>query len=473
MSPLTCFKCGKPGHKAFECWGGESTSSFYQPAVVSGSTPSKITCYACGEEGHKSNQCPNKNGSVKAEPNLIKHVKAEPKEVPAKPMRRIWRNQNHDTVLSMKVNSQEASVLLDSGSSITVVPESMVAQGQKTGDTVAIRAFGAKTNLLLPMVEVPFEVGTLKWTEPVALAPVEDGYEQEVVYGLNLMSRRGMDLVLLANKGNTANVRRLTAWAQSENFSQGEEKEAVVVAVERPVGKSSEESTGDGKPVEDRPAGVPEPVANVEAIGGQRSKVGFLVEKDEEYAEGALAVELESGDEPRRLRRLTVINDWEIDKEEDGKRGGACADLEPPVISNGGLATPRTDSSVVGRTESRLEACHHSKVCFCDMCINVLSSMKSRSSCKKLQDGILQLTELDLKIVKQPEKDHQTEDDLSRQAWESIEGQPCRADTGNKEPLNKQSRSTGFILVGGDVGTEAHIEERNVMKDREKEKDKG
>ena len=245
------------------------------------------------------------------------------------------------------------------------------------------------------------------------------------------------------------------------------------MAVERPVGKSSEESTGDGKPVEDRPAGVPEPVANVEAIGGQRSKVGFLVEKDEEYAEGALAVELESGDEPRRLRRLTVINDWEIDKEEDGKRGGACADLEPPVISNGGLATPRTDSSVVGRTESRLEACHHSKVCFCDMCINVLSSMKSRSSCKKLQDGILQLTELDSKIVKQPEKDHQTEDDLSRQAWESIEGQPCRADTGNKEPLNKQSRSTGFILVGGDVGTEAHIEERNVMKDREKEKDKG
>ena len=36
MSPLTCFKCGKQGHKAVDCWGGENSS--YQPAVGSGSS---------------------------------------------------------------------------------------------------------------------------------------------------------------------------------------------------------------------------------------------------------------------------------------------------------------------------------------------------------------------------------------------------------------------------------------------------
>ena len=98
--------------------------------------------------------CPNRNGNGKAEPNLIKNIKAEPKDVPVKPIRRIRKSHPTDSCLSMMVNSQEASVLLDSGSSITVVPESMVAQGQRTGDTVAVRAFGAKTDLLLHMAEV-------------------------------------------------------------------------------------------------------------------------------------------------------------------------------------------------------------------------------------------------------------------------------------------------------------------------------
>ena len=47
------------------------------------------------------------------------------------------------------------------------------------------------------------------------------------------------------------------------------------MAEERPVGKSREESTGDGKQVVDRPACVPEPVADIEATGGQRSRVEF------------------------------------------------------------------------------------------------------------------------------------------------------------------------------------------------------
>ena len=415
MSPLTCFKCGKQGHKAVDCWGGENSS--YQPAVGSGSSfgsgPGKINCYACGEEGHKSTQCPHKNRIVKTEPNLGKQVKAEPKEVPSKPMRRIWRNQHHDTVLKMKVNSQEAPVLLDSGSSITVVPETMVAHAQRTGERVAIRAFGAKEKLLLPMAEVPFEVGSLSWMEPVALAPVEAGCEQEVVYGLNLLSQRGMDLVLLANKGNPVNVRRLTAWVESKDLCQRERKEAVVVAAVSGR-KSREESTGDGKPVEDRPAGGPEPAVNEEAIGGQRSEDGLLEEKEEEYVE-ALAEELQSREKPMRLRRLTIISNLELEEEEGSKVGGACVGgaCVTPAINSGELDSSETAyetaSGVVGRTREELEACQFPMVCFCDVCLNSLSNNKSSS----LEKG--------------------------------------------EEPKIQQSRTTGSISIGGDVGS-AHIE---------------
>ena len=411
---LSCYKCGKPGHKAAECWGEENSPRFYQPAVGSSSGLAKISCYACGEEGNKSSQCPNKNGIGKTDPKFLKQVKAEPKEVPSKPMRRIWRHQNHDTVLKMKVNSQEASVLLDSGSSITVVPENMVVQAQRTGETVAIRAFGAKQHLVLPMAEVPFEVGDLHWVEPVALAPVEEEVEQEVVYGLNLLSKRGMELVVLANRGNQANVRQLTAWAQPKSGFQEDEKEVEVVAAVSDR-KSGEESTGDGIPVEDRPAGVPEPVVK-EVLEEQRSEVGCLVEEEEEYDE-ALALGLQSREKPLRLRRLTVIRDLKLDEKEGSEMGRVCA---TPAISGEGLDSSETSSGVVGRTGEELEACHYPMVCFCDVCINLLSSVKSNSLNKD-------------------------------------EIQPGRAASGEEKPKVQQSRLTGFISIGGDVGI-AHKE---------------
>ena len=283
---VTCFKCGKQGHKAFEC--GVEETSFGSQAAGFSSNP-KITFFSCGVDGHKSTQCPNKNENGKAEPPLLKNIKAEPKGVPARPVRRIRSHPNRDTVLEMTVNSQAASVLLDSGSSITVVPETMVAQAQTTGETVEIRGFGAKESLVLPLAEVPFEVDTLSWTETVALAPAEAG-EKEVVYGLDLVSTRGMKLVYLAN-----------------------------------VLKSREVSTGDGMPAADRPAGGPEPAVNVgeqeeleeveevEELEEQKSDVGFLVEEEEEYAEEKMY----------RMRRLVIVdNSLDFSTTDPGVVGG-------------------------------------------------------------------------------------------------------------------------------------------------------
>ena len=293
VSNSNCFKCGKPGHKAFECWQGKSSSGnpgSFKPAVNPSSTPTKIICYTCGEEGHKSPQCPK-----------IKLEKTALKEGKAKPLRRIWNSQPSDTVLSGKVNGVEVSILLDSGASITVVPEAMVTPEQRTGDTVAVKPFGSKEPLLLPTAEVPFQIGTMGWVEHVALAPLEEGYENEVLYGLNLKSQRGLELVLLANRLEQAGVLRVTTRAEAKETFQREGEEACVVAAEQPsvrpvnVEMSSGESSGEGKPVEDRPAVcVPESVASESAIGKERSEDVILDEMEEECVAESLAEELDA-----------------------------------------------------------------------------------------------------------------------------------------------------------------------------------
>ena len=53
-SSSNCFKCGKVGHKAFECWQGKGSSNSIgspRPVASGSSAPAKVICYTCGEEG--------------------------------------------------------------------------------------------------------------------------------------------------------------------------------------------------------------------------------------------------------------------------------------------------------------------------------------------------------------------------------------------------------------------------------------
>ena len=371
------------GHKAIDCWQSKGGAT----GLVDPSSSKVIKCFTYGEEGHKSPQCPK--------------IKKEKGTAEAKPLRRIKGNHGTDTVLTMAVNGQKVQVLLDSGSTITVVPETMVAQAQKTGDKVALRAFGAKQPLLLPMAKIPFEVGPLRWVESVALAPVEEGVDIEVVFGLNLMSRRGIDLVILANEGNPDTEHRLTDLKQAREDSKGEKAEIEIEAeaAEQPKVESirsekiCEESTGEGVSVADRPAETPKPAASEDKSDKKRSKAEGLVEKEE------------NGRGDLRLRRLVVINDFKPGEEKELR--SPCIQEEKVrrlvVVDSRGVAPSRKKPSVVRRMESKLEACQHqSKVCFCDVCIDVLSSVEPRGSCKKLQERTLHLTEFASKIIKQP-----------------------------------------------------------------------
>ena len=232
-SSLKCFRCGKIGHKVADCWQGGGVASG-TGAKAASSSGGKVVCYTCGVDGHKSTECPKREGSGKGSVS--------------KPVRQLWVRDSRDTVIEGVVNGKGASLLLDSGAHITIVPEDMVEEKLRTGKSVCVRPFQSKTFIKLPTAKVRFELeGLDAWEEEVALAPVEQGKESEVLYGLDLKSARGLDLVILANRQGEADVRRVTTRAEAKREVEEKKETSRVVEVEKPR----------VRPVGAKPAGVP------------------------------------------------------------------------------------------------------------------------------------------------------------------------------------------------------------------------
>ena len=213
-SSITCYKCGRVGHKAADCWRG-GTSGPKAVSAPSGGAAQKVVCYTCGEEGHKSPQCPRN----------VRSDKGSNKEVKPKAVKRVWMSQPKCVLLDGIVNGHSTPILLDSEAAISIIPESMVREDQKTWASVAVKPFGASKPMLLPIASLPFTIGDLEWEETVAVAPLQDGVEEEVLYSLDLLSDRGLQLVSMANSGKPREVYRVTTRAQAKTELEERKKE--------------------------------------------------------------------------------------------------------------------------------------------------------------------------------------------------------------------------------------------------------
>ena len=221
-SSLTCFTCGKVGHKAADCWQGKSGSSGSSRAPVSSGSSGDtkpIICYNCGEVGHKSPQCPkpkvDKTSQKESVPKSLRRICGAPGVTP-KP----------DDKIQGLVNGMEATIVLDSGAQISAVPEDMVAEAQKLTETTTVSPFGSES-LTLQTAEVVFEIGGMSWKERVALIPTDKGFRREILYGIGLMTERGVALVRYMHElRQKQEIRRVTTRSERKKEREEEVEEA-------------------------------------------------------------------------------------------------------------------------------------------------------------------------------------------------------------------------------------------------------
>ena len=298
-----CFTCGKPGHKASNCWQDKEGMSNSKPWSREGREPYrehyrepyrepyrehnresyrepyKIICFNCNEEGHKAPQCPKLK------------VKEEAKGEGAKtrPLKRLRASSTSEDEIPGKVNGVDVLVLLDSGADVTIVPEHLVSKEQLTGETTWMKPYKAKEAFACPIARVPFTMGGMQWVEEVAVDTECSEAEEEILYSLDIKSDRGLKLIIYVNEmEEKAKINRVTTRSEAAKQKKDEAVVASVMEKEKPKVKvvSGDQAVGSN------------PVAETTVMVKPRVSTSMLtkalkdlvMENKEEEEQGILAI---------------------------------------------------------------------------------------------------------------------------------------------------------------------------------------
>ena len=148
---ITCWNCGKKGHKTRECKGGRGTKSEERNRDAK-----EINCWRCGKAGHKAKDC--KSGEVPKSNYLVSTWDEDHEEIPDQLLMQQYQweetKTNYTIVSQRKCEDDNLDIILDSGAQISIFrdqglllnvhesPTSIVVKGVSNDEK------GVKTNMV-------------------------------------------------------------------------------------------------------------------------------------------------------------------------------------------------------------------------------------------------------------------------------------------------------------------------------------
>ncbi len=290
VANFECYNCGKTGHKAADC---RSKSSAPRDDVVRKKEDGSPlwTCYTCGQKGHKSTTCPQKG---KGSPVVKKERSAH------KVTHAAWGVE--DNVVVGQVNGNAVVFVLDSGASISVVPDSVVDEGCYMGSTNITDANGGVKVRKLARVNV--QVGRIDRNCIVAVAPKET------------LGDKGLFAISLSNKEDFQLV---------SEYAQGEHRQVVAAVQTRSQAtREREEAQRDREVVDSENAGITPMVLDTEECNSVRGDCEI-----EEYEDPFAGLEVDEDVESGESETSVVVDDG-------SEKESGLVELElPPVVTGG------------------------------------------------------------------------------------------------------------------------------------------